>query len=59
MVEQVNGKVRGQLTVPADASEEQVKALAFADSSVAKFTEGKEVRKAIYVPGKLLNLVVA
>ena len=54
-----NGKVRGKITVAADASEEQVKALAFTDATVIKFTEGKEVRKAIYVPGKLLNLVVA
>ena len=37
----------------------KVKALAFTDATVIKFTEGKEVRKAIYVPGKLLNLVVA
>ena len=59
VVVQVNGKVRGKITVAADASEEQVKSLAFADASVAKFTDGKEVRKAIYVPGKLLNLVVA
>lgn len=59
IVVQVNGKVRGKITVAADASEEAVKALAFADAGVAKFTDGKEVRKAIYVPGKLLNLVVA
>ncbi|GAA4500458.1 leucine--tRNA ligase [Pseudaeromonas paramecii] len=59
IVVQVNGKVRGKITVAADASEEAVKTLAFADASVAKFTDGKEVRKAIYVPGKLLNLVVA
>ncbi|MBP8173179.1 MAG: class I tRNA ligase family protein, partial [Aeromonadaceae bacterium] len=59
VVVQVNGKVRGKITVAADATEDQVKAAAFADASVAKFTDGKEVRKAIYVPGKLLNLVVA
>ena len=59
VVVQVNGKVRGKITVAADATEEQVKAQAFTDATVIKFTEGKEVRKAIYVPGKLLNLVVA
>ena len=59
VVVQVNGKVRGKITVAADATEEQVKSAAFADPTVIKFTEGKEVRKAIYVPGKLLNLVVA
>jgi leucyl-tRNA synthetase len=59
VVVQVNGKVRGKITVAADATEEQVKAQAFADPAVIKFMDGKEVRKAIYVPGKLLNLVVA
>lgn len=59
VVVQVNGKVRGKITVAADATEEQVKTQAFADPAVIKFMDGKEVRKAIYVPGKLLNLVVA
>ncbi|CCQ12502.1 Leucyl-tRNA synthetase [Pseudoalteromonas luteoviolacea B = ATCC 29581] len=58
IVVQVNGKLRAKLTVAADASQEQVEALAFADEHVVKFTEGKTVRKVIYVPGKLLNVVV-
>ena len=58
IVVQVNGKVRGKLTVAADASQEQVQTLALEDAGVAKFIDGKPIRKAIYVPGKLLNLVV-
>lgn len=59
VVVQVNGKVRGKVTVAADATEEQVLATAKADENVARFLEGVSVRKVIYVPGKLLNLVVA
>jgi leucyl-tRNA synthetase len=58
VVVQVNGKLRGKVTVAADATEEQVKALAFADDKVKPWLEGKTIRKVIYVPGKLLNIVV-
>ncbi|WP_041609935.1 leucine--tRNA ligase [Tolumonas auensis] len=58
VVVQVNGKVRGKLTVAADATQEQVQALAMQDHTVAKFTADLTVRKVIYVPGKLLNIVV-
>ncbi|RNC70101.1 MAG: leucine--tRNA ligase [Desulfuromonadales bacterium] len=58
VVVQVNGKLRGKVTVAADATEAQVKELAFADDRVKSWLEGKQVRKAIYVPGKLLNIVV-
>ena len=54
---QVNGKLRAKLTVPADATQTDVEAIANAEENVAKFTEGKTVRKVIYVPGKLLNIV--
>ncbi|AWB68291.1 leucine--tRNA ligase [Saccharobesus litoralis] len=57
IIVQVNGKLRAKLTVPADASQEAVQALADAEENVTKFTEGKTVRKVIYVPGKLLNIV--
>jgi leucyl-tRNA synthetase len=57
IVVQVNGKLRAKLTVAADATKEQVEALAFAEENVSKFIEGKEIRKVIYVPGKLLNVV--
>ncbi|MGL5584745.1 MAG: leucine--tRNA ligase [Plesiomonas sp.] len=58
VVVQVNGKLRGKVTVAADATEEQVKVAAFADANIAKHTEGVTIRKVIYVPGKLLNVVV-
>ncbi|GLW36854.1 leucine--tRNA ligase [Pectobacterium actinidiae] len=58
VVVQVNGKVRGKITVAADASEEQVRARAAQEPLVAKYLDGVTVRKVIYVPGKLLNLVV-
>ncbi|GAA5191621.1 leucine--tRNA ligase [Ferrimonas gelatinilytica] len=57
IVVQVNGKLRARLTVAADASKETVEALGLADANVQNFTEGKTVRKVIYVPGKLLNIV--
>jgi leucyl-tRNA synthetase len=57
IVVQVNGKLRAKLTVPADASKEQVEELGLNDENVTKFTDGKTVRKVIYVPGKLLNIV--
>lgn len=57
VVVQVNGKVRGKITVPADASKEAVEAAGLADDNVSRHTEGKTVRKVIYVPGKLLNIV--
>ncbi len=57
IVVQVNGKLRAKLSVPATAEQESVEALAFATDNVSKFTDGKTVRKIIYVPGKLLNIV--
>ena len=58
IVVQVNGKLRGQITVPASATKEAIEALALADASVAKHTEGKPIKKIIVVPGKLINVVV-
>ena len=56
---QVNGKVRGQITIAPDADEAAAKEAAFAQGNVAKFIEGKEIRKFIYVPGKIVNVVAA
>ena len=53
---QINGKLRGKITVPADVTKED--ALAAAKSEVSAAVEGKNVVKEIYVPGKLVNLVV-
>ncbi|WP_074011976.1 leucine--tRNA ligase [Candidatus Sodalis sp. SoCistrobi] len=58
VVIQVNGKLRGRITVPADADEALVRERAAQEHLVAKHLEGTTVRKVIYVPGKLLNLVV-
>jgi leucyl-tRNA synthetase len=58
IVVQVNGKLRGRVTVPAAASDEAVRTAALADSNVLKWTEGKAVRKVIVVKGKLVNVVV-
>jgi leucyl-tRNA synthetase len=55
---QVNGKLRGSITVAADADEEAVLGLAKADENVARHLEGKVLRREIYVPGKIVNLVV-
>ncbi|MDK2633270.1 leucine--tRNA ligase [Pantoea stewartii subsp. indologenes] len=58
VVVQVNGKVRGKITVAAEATQEQVQARAAEEPLVAKYLDGVSIRKVIYVPGKLLNLVV-
>ncbi|MBX5461087.1 MAG: leucine--tRNA ligase [Steroidobacteraceae bacterium] len=58
VVVQVGGKLRGRVTIPADADETVARDAALADANVQKFVEGKPLRKVIYVPGKLVNLVV-
>jgi leucyl-tRNA synthetase len=58
VVVQVNGKVRGRVTVSRGATEAQVVALALRDDAVRKFVDGSPVRKTIYVQDRLLNLVV-
>ena len=58
IVVQVNGKVRDRVTLPVDASEDDALARALASERVANWVEGKEPRRVIYVPGKLLNIVV-
>ncbi len=58
IVVQVNGKLRGQITVPATASKDFIEALALRDEGVAKHTDGKPIKKVIVVPGKLINVVV-
>jgi leucyl-tRNA synthetase len=58
MVVQVNGKLRGKLSVAVTASKEQIEALALADENVQRFMEGKPVKKLIVVPQKLVNIVV-
>ncbi|WP_455220442.1 leucine--tRNA ligase [Kaarinaea lacus] len=58
LVVQVNGKLRGKVSVPASADKQQIEALAMQDDNVQRHLEGKTVRKVIVVPGRLLNIVV-
>jgi leucyl-tRNA synthetase len=58
IVVQVNGKVRGRIAVAVDADNDLVGELAIADPNVQRFVAGKEVRKTIVVPGRLVNIVV-
>ena len=54
----VNGKLRSKIAVTADLSDEQIQELALADEKTKKWIEGKEIKKVIVVPKKLVNVVV-
>jgi leucyl-tRNA synthetase len=58
IVVQVNGKVRDRFDAPADVGEEEAKARALATEGVQKYLAGKPPLKVIYVPGRLVNIVV-
>jgi leucyl-tRNA synthetase len=58
MVVQVNGKLRARVSMPAAADKEAVERLAIADDNVQRFIDGKDIRKVIVVPGRLVNVVV-
>ena len=58
IVVQVNGKLRGRVSVAADADNDTIATQALEDPNVQRFVEGKEVRKTIVVPGRLVNIVV-
>jgi leucyl-tRNA synthetase len=58
LVVQVQGKLRGRILVARDAAEDQIHAAALAEENVARFVAGREVRKVIVVPGRLVNIVV-
>ena len=55
---QVNGKVRAEIEIASDASDDDVKAMAIAQENVTKYLDGKEPKKVIYVPGRLVSVVV-
>jgi len=58
LVVQVNGKVRDKIEVEADISEEKAKELAISQEKVQKWIGDKEIKKVIFVPGKLINIVI-
>jgi leucyl-tRNA synthetase len=58
VIVQVNGKLRSQIVLPADASKDQVLEAARADSKIARQLAGQDIKKSIYVPGKLVNFVI-
>jgi leucyl-tRNA synthetase len=55
---QINGKLRTQITVDANLNEEEVKSYALEDDKVQKYISGKKIQKIIYVPKKIINIVV-
>ena len=57
IIVQVNGKLRAKINVAADMPKDEVEALAQNNEDVLRFTDGKTVRKVIYIPGKLVNIV--
>lgn len=58
LVVQINGKVRGKLELPVGVSEDKAKQKAFDDPGVKKWMDGKTIERVLYVPGRLLNVVV-
>ncbi|MGH7885440.1 MAG: leucine--tRNA ligase [Thermodesulfobacteriota bacterium] len=58
IVVQVNGKVRSQLIVEISADKESIQMAALSDEKIKGYIDGKEIRKIIYVPNKLVNIVV-
>jgi len=58
LVIQINGKVRDKIEVEADISEEKAKELAISQEKIKKWIEKKEIKKVIFIPGKLINIVV-
>jgi leucyl-tRNA synthetase len=58
IVVQVNGKLRGRILVPADSDTDAISAAALGDDNVRRFVGGKQIRKTIVVPGRLVNVVV-
>ena len=58
IVVQISGKVRARITVPADSSEEEIRRTAMENERIREWVEKGTVRKVIYVPGRLINIVL-
>jgi leucyl-tRNA synthetase len=56
---QINGKVRSRINLPADEEGENIKTLALAEERIASLTAGKTIVKVVYVPKKLVNIVIS
>jgi leucyl-tRNA synthetase len=56
---QVNGKLRGTITIPAEADVQTTEGLALANDDVKPWVDGKEIKKIVVVPGRIVNIVVA
>ena len=55
---QVNGKLRSKLELPISTDQQGVEVAALADENVQRFTQNKPPKKMVYIPGKLINIVV-
>ena len=55
---QINGKVRTRIEVATEITEEEIRELVLADTRVQEYTEGKELAKFVWIPGRMVNLVV-
>jgi leucyl-tRNA synthetase len=55
---QVQGKTRGEIEIPREATDEQARDIALADADIARFLEGKPIKRVIHVKGRILNLLV-
>lgn len=55
---QINGKSRGAVTLAVDATQDDAVAAAQSDEKLAKMLEGKDIKRVIFVPGRILNLIV-
>ncbi|MDE3208178.1 MAG: hypothetical protein KGL58_04980, partial [Pseudomonadota bacterium] len=58
IVIQVNGRLRGRITIPVNATREWVESRAESDSQVERFLAGKKIRKVVFVPHRLVNIVL-
>ncbi len=58
IVVQINGKLRSRITIPADAGREEMEQAALQDERVREFLSGREIKKIVTVPGKLINIVL-
>lgn len=55
---QVNGKVKSEIVLPKDADADEARALALADAKIQKFVGDREIKKFVYVPGRIVNVVI-